>query len=439
MTIAEQLLQTQQASLRIAVEHAAPRGWKAGRTERDGETTVTTSPYGANENPEHAKLMKDNGFDPARYRIIGPIRNTSWTAYIPNTHRKNLDDEEIDRLTAAGKLEEHFTFRAKAYRFTVVERGEGELSIDELIQVVNGHSYKARHALGVDQSPGEVKAPAESGVVVATLDPKLPYVVAVGDTQIGKLENPIEELLQRTMDLMLKAAAPARAAMMSGYKLKHIHLPWLGDCIEGMNSQGGRLRWRTVLTVTEQVRILRRLMLWQVELFAPLAEKVTILAVPGNHDEANARDLDTRIDDSWAIEALNGVADSLEYNREAFGHVEAYVPGADEQGVVMEVGNTIVGHIHGHTHRVGKHFEWWAGQTFGGQDYGRATLLLQGHEHHFQVDEDGFRKWLAVPALESESVWWKTKTGTGGSPGIVTFQLDGGSILNLNKLEPKAA
>lgn len=418
MTLAEQLLATRQARIERTIEEQAPKAWRAGRVTRDGETTVTSKPYSAEEPPEHKKLLEDNGYDPERFKIVGPIRQTSWTSFLPKEYRTNSVEGE--------PVEDAFTFQAKAYRFQVVERGEGELSIDELVEVVSNHQ------------PQEPSLDAPLGLT-APLDPALPYVVAVGDTQIGKeLDSPTEELLQRVMDLLTEAARPVeRSIQASGVKFKHIHLPWLGDCIEGMNSQGGRLRWRTRLTITEQVRILRRLMLFQVELFAPLADRVTILSVPGNHDEANTRDLDTRMDDSWAVEALNQVSDALSYNEAAFGHVECYVPGEDGQGVVLEVGDTIVAHIHGHTFRQGQHFKWWAGQTFGGQDYGKATLLLQGHQHHFQVDEDGFRKWVCVPAVERESIWWKQKTGTGGSPGLVTFQVDGGALLNLNKLEPK--
>lgn len=805
MTLAAQLLKTQQASLEVAVERAAPKGWKAGRTTVDGQTTQTSKAYAAEENPEHRQLLLDNGWDPERHKIVGPIRQSTWTAYLPKEYRSNSEE--------GAPVEDAFTFQAKAYRFNVVERGEGELSIDELVEVVNKYpaAFKPRAMMGVGepeasfpmaQTPGQSTAggggigsfaPSASPVsqapqqcdTVSLFRPDLPYVVALGDTQIGKLENPTEELLQRVMDLMAKAVQPLELHKVStGTLAKHAHLPWLGDCIEGMNSQGGRLRWRTTLTVTEQVRILRRLMLYQAELVAPLAERVTIVSVPGNHDEchdaetelltrdgwvrmgeydkrsevgtlnpsthafewqaptawhesfysgqmlevksrrhdllvtlnhdmyfttdqsatfasgeyprgwtkgkpvdfmqygtqlktlhaarswvgsaeaisipphvdslgrtyegfefpdlkdaarlfgwyvaegcvdvrgwyrtsisqsaqvhpeyyqeivdllvrlglkpelkakqvrfsnsrigrwlaenfghrgsemrlpsflkewpeellevfldtymkgdgnrsghtwtarsksarllddlqeiaiklgrrsnrheviefpvrgtdyvgsaggvyindrptagvgvdkkrfvnyegmvycptvpnglvftrrngkvivtgnSSTRDMDTRIDDSWAVEALNQVADALSYNEAAFGHVECYVPGPDEHAVVMDVGGTIVAHTHGHEHAHNKHFQYWSGQALGEQPMGRAQVWLQGHGHHLQYDESGHRKWLEVPALESKSVWWERKTGTSGSPGLVTFQLDKGELLNLSKLQP---
>ena len=401
MSLADALLKTRQAERVIALARSAPKAWRAGRTTQDGVTTVTTEPMADGPDRTHAELLREHGFDPARYRIVGPVRSTRWTAYLPKEYRKPSASTDTP--------EEAFTFQAKASRFQVVERPEGELSIDELIAAVE--------AFGSGERSGAVNA-ANGGA----------HVIALGDLQIGKAENPTEDLLTRTLELIHRAAPEI--------PVPHIHLALLGDCIEGWNSQGGRLRWRTTLTMTEQVRILRRLILKMVEILAPLCDRLTVVSVPGNHDEAGTRDLDTRVDDSWAVEALSMVADALEFNP-AFSHVECYVPGPDEQGVVLEVGGTIVAHVHGHTIRPGKHFEWWAGQAFGGQDIGQAALLLQGHMHHFQVSEDGQRKWICAPAVEKASKWWEHKTGTGGTPGILSFDLLDGQVSNLTKHEPR--
>ena len=404
MSLKDAFLRTRQAALDIAVERARPKTWKAGRVTQDGVTTVTTDPVAA-DTPDgtHAELLEAHGFDPARYRIVGPIRSTRWTAYLPKEYRTNS--------TPGEPVEDAFTFQAKASRFQVVERAEGELSIDELIAVVEKYQ------------PGKIEPAAEF------TEPGEAYVVALGDAQAGKLESPTEELIGRLLDYMHKAVEP-----LQGRKVEHIHLAWLGDACEGMNSQGGSLRWRTTLTMTEQVRLIRRLMLKQIEILAPYAERLTVVSVGGNHDEGYSRDLKTREDDSWAVEALNMVADALEFNP-AFSHVECYVPGPDEQGVVMDVAGTVIAHVHGHKIKPGKWREWWAGQALGRQAYGEADLLLQGHMHHWQVSEDGDRQWLCVPAIESGSTWWRDSTGTWGSPGILTFKTKDGRIRDMTKIE----
>ena len=413
MSLKDAFLRTRQAALDIAVERARPKTWKAGRVTQDGVTTVTTDPVAA-DTPDgtHAELLEAHGFDPARYRIVGPIRSTRWTAYLPKEYRTNS--------TPGEPVEDAFTFQAKASRFQVVERAEGELSIDELVQVVNNYR-PGEHNTSADGTNG-------ASPFVFT-EPGEAYVVALGDAQAGKLESPTEELIGRLLDYMHKAVEP-----LQGRKVEHIHLAWLGDACEGMNSQGGSLRWRTTLTMTEQVRLIRRLMLKQIEILAPYAERLTVVSVGGNHDEGYSRDLKTREDDSWAVEALNMVADALEFNP-AFSHVECYVPGPDEQGVVMDVAGTVIAHVHGHKIKPGKWREWWAGQALGRQPYGEADLLLQGHMHHMQFAEDGRRKWLCVPALEETSVWWEHKTGTHGSPGILTFKTKDGRIRDMTKIE----
>lgn len=68
-------------------------------------------------------------------------------------------------------------------------------------------------------------------------------------------------------------------------RVETLVLPWLGDCLEGVVSQGGRLAARLDLSITEHVRVYRRLMMHQVATLAPQADRVMVAAVPGNHDE----------------------------------------------------------------------------------------------------------------------------------------------------------
>src|SRR5699024_3524198 len=155
-----------------------------------------------------------------------------------------------------------FTFQAKAYRFQVIERPEGELSIDELIDVVNtreltfppagahGRGILDRAvpyvaALGGSQVGNGLDSPTEHPLAGSygrsILDPAVPYVVALGDSQIGKgIDSPTEELLDRILTLLERAATPIAAHLEeTGEKFAHIHVPFLGDCIETFNSQGG--------------------------------------------------------------------------------------------------------------------------------------------------------------------------------------------------------
>ena len=58
-----------------------------------------------------------------------------------------------------------------------------------------------------------------------------------------------------------------------------------GDCIEGVVAQGGRLATRLDLSVTEQMRLYRRLALHQVATLVHTSGLGAGPVVAGNHDE----------------------------------------------------------------------------------------------------------------------------------------------------------
>src|SRR5690606_33659020 len=145
------------------------------------------------------------------------------------------------------------------------------------------------------------------------------------------------------------------------------------------------------LTLNEQIRLTRRVMLHAMLTFAPRVDRLTMAAVPGNHGEAvriNGKGV-TRYDDSHDIESLIAVKDAADLNPERFGHVEFYVPDTDELTVVVDCSGTVVAHAHGHQWRTNKVFEWWRGQAFSGSPLAHADLLLAGHLHHEHIESDG--------------------------------------------------
>ncbi|MFF1734258.1 hypothetical protein [Streptomyces sp. NPDC058247] len=237
--------------------------------------------------------------------------------------------------------------------------------------------------------------------------------------QFGKMDGDGPEgMLVRAMQC-IDQAADRPGAYRQRFDIKHVHLAWLGDHIEDFQSQGGANTWRTQLTLTEQICITRRLMAYAIVKFAPLVSRLTVVAVPGNHGEAvrvNGKGV-TRYDDSHDTDALISVSEALALAGEEFAHVEVYVPDTDELTVVVDCSGTIVAHAHGHQRRPGKHFDWWRGQAFDKTSaMHTADLLVAGHLHHEFIDTDGPRTFVQVPAMESESTWWRHRKGTRGAP-----------------------
>jgi predicted phosphodiesterase len=247
------------------------------------------------------------------------------------------------------------------------------------------------------------------------------FIVAIGDMQFGKIDGDgFEGTLRRTVEYLVKARKYLDI-YRERFDIGHVHIAWLGDHIEGFVSQGGANTWRTTLTMSEQIRLTRRVMIRALKMFADQAERVSMAAVPGNHGEPQRFQGKgvTRYDDSHDTECLVAVADAAELASDHFGHVEFYVPETDEMNVVLDVAGTAVGHVHGHQFRPGKHFEWWEGQAFGHSPLSAVDLLLVGHLHHYLAEENGKRRFVQVPSLESESTWFRHSTGTTGNPGLV--------------------
>lgn len=345
----------------------------------EADVTVRGATFEANESAATA-VLQGQGLDPTEWTVTG-LRSSEWT--MPNGETG---------------VSTRFTFARRAS--VAVERPP----IDELIAALDSTPVNVIEVL--PDTDGEEHT----------------FIVALGDMQFGKIDGDgVEGTLKRTIDCLNRAAELLVEYRMR-FKINHVHIAWLGDHVEGFVSQGGANTWRTQLTLNEQIRLTRRVMLHALLLFAPVCKRLTMAAVPGNHGEAvriSGKGV-TRYDDSHDTESLIAVKDAAELNPERFGHVEFYVPDTDELVVVVECSGTVVGHAHGHQWRPGKHFEWWKGQAFNqASPMHLVDLLLAGHLHHEHVDTDGWRTFLQPPAMESESTWWRHSKGTTGAPGLI--------------------
>jgi len=288
------------------------------------------------------------------------------------------------------------------YRFAI-EPINGLINVDELISHV--------------KSRRPVKQSTTTDVV---------FHFAAGDLQLGKMDG---DGTQGIIDTYMASVAKA-VDQWKAYKRPPVHIAFLGDCLEGNQSQGGRNMWRTHLTVTEQLRLFRRLILHTIDAFAA-APQITVDVVNGNHDDVQ-RQITTRADDGHATESAVAIAEALALNPERYGHVHVYVPGVDEDHIVRKINNTVIVMAHGHQWSRGKSLDWWKGQAFNLQPAQAGHILLHGHEHEFSIQSRRDRLVVCVPALESESTWWKHKTGDQGKRGCITFTTHDGEFANLN-------
>jgi hypothetical protein len=247
----------------------------------------------------------------------------------------------------------------------------------------------------------------------------LTAIYNIGDTQwgkdagdgtagtVGRVKRALEASLQRHEEI-------------KGRGVGQIALPQLGDCIEGIVSQGGKIAGRLDLDLTSQIRLGRRVLLEWVKAFAPLTDDLIIPVVPGNHDESH-RQLITDPIDSWQVEIVQQVIDICAENP-ALQHVTARIPQSDNTTLAVNMSGTMVGFAHGHQIRDAE--KWWAGQALGETPIGSAEVLISAHYHHYAVRSLGGRLWVQTPALDGGSAWFKDRRGLGGETswtGVVSL------------------
>ena len=249
------------------------------------------------------------------------------------------------------------------------------------------------------------------------------FVHCVADWQVGKVAygQGSEQTIQRILDgLDASVARIKREAKRR--PIRTIVLASLGDLCEGVASQNGGVLLASDLGVTEQLRVVRRLLLEHVKAFAPLAEQVLIPTAPGNHDEPHrVLGMKPKAVDSFAIEASMQVADAL-HLAGGYEHVRFFTPVIDDLTVTIEAEGTIIGCAHGHQFRgPDKAHEWWAKMGHARHRIGQAHILLSGHFHHLRVIDDSSRVAITAPTTDPGSPWYDQRSGGGPRHGVLTF------------------
>lgn len=361
-----------------------PSGWEPKVDYDETGGVLVSTPRTIGDEPDHAELLAEFELDPQKWQVT-TLRRSKWQTF-------NGDWLEAFRATFVPKSGSKF------------------IPVDDLLATVD--KWKP-HKPYLSQNKGKISDFA--------------YVVVLADTQVGKIDGGgSDEIIQNVLTKIDLAVERLKELRKAGRNINTVYLPQLGDCIEGMNSQGGKHIWRTDLDLTSQIRVYRRLLLHMVKQFAPLAERVVVPAIPGNHDEAVrvGNSMGTTYTDSFALDAASAVMDALA-DRDDFKHVSFVFPKYDTLTVTLDVCGTVVGFAHGHQCR-GKAVDWWAKQAHGMQDIGDATLLLTGHYHHLKVEQTGAKTWIQAPSLDGGSTWFENSAGQAAPSGMLTLVVGNG-------------
>jgi hypothetical protein len=328
--------------------------------------------------PDNAALLEEFGLDPNIWEAVA-VRRSRWQ-----------QREDGDWL--------------EAHRVSVRRRSAGHAGLDPsaMEAILSNYTYPV---------PDPKTRNLSSGILM----------VPVGDLQIGKPDGGGTPGIIETFTRLTEQVRQKILATPEG-RVHALILPWLGDCIEGYVSQNGKLPLD--VTVTEAVRIVRRLMLHQMAVLAPLADRVLVAAIAGNHDEVR-RDRNQPMNDSWALDAASAVADALELSGN-YEHVQFIFPEPDELTITVDVGSEdhphVIAFTHGHiVSSPDRMMGWWADQAFGRQKAGEADMLVSAHFHHHRLREGGKRRtWIQIPAQDGGSPWYRVRKGEDQSAGMIS-------------------
>lgn len=403
--------------LKLSTQQAAPSS--AGHT--------VTSPVGREWQPGVA-------FDPSGAMTVvtaptatGPQDPQAWKAAVedlglavPEGWSVQLTEAKYDPAawTRGAEGEDAVTQAVWRLKFRVAPASLAGYGAEDVATMV-------RDAMRVKRSRRAPVAPSR-GLVIAYSDPQTGKVDRRGGS--AELVRRIAEKFDRLQDHVRDLSAVGRP-VDSAY--------WMdaGDCIEGQQNVASQLATND-LTMTEMVRLHRRLTFDGLNRLARQFDSVTAAVCASNHAQhrINGKTVGPPSDD-WGIETMQQVADAFHCNPDAYGHVKFVLPQEWQETVSVDVAGTVVGLSHGHQVRSpAKVVDWWRGQTFGEQPVAAARILLTGHFHHLRVEQAGAGKlWVQAPPLDNGSTWYTNRTGEDSSAGLLVFSVgpDGWSDLTI--------
>lgn len=371
-----------------------PTGWEPGvRWDSDSEMTITTDLT--------AEIANEDQWREA-VEALGLTLPPGWSVvpvearFDPGAwHRDEQGEDAVTRPTWR-------------YKFKIQLNVSSTVSVDELISVISRHKRKK----------------SESTTTINSN-----WLLATGDWQLGKMDGDgAEGTIQRILESSDRAVDRIRELKRLKRFPGTATLALTGDCVEGFLSQNGGNVWRTRLTMTEQVRLYRRLVMDMVVKLSKEVDSLLVTAVPGNHGETLriSGKMATRMDDSWDLDSVVAVAEALATNPDAYGHVAFHLPQPDQGEIVLNLAGTVTAIAHGHQAPRGDVPKWVAEHAKNMSPVGDAHLIITGHHHHLAMKTLGPRTWIQVPAMESKSDWWEHRTGEVSMPGMISLLASGG-------------
>jgi len=252
----------------------------------------------------------------------------------------------------------------------------------------------------------------------------------MADWQLGKKDFGVENTIKRYDIALQDAVNRIKDLRKLGVDIDEIYMIGLGDLTENCSQFFyDSMPFNVSLSLIEQYALARSMIMKTVDTFLPLADKLTLAGVPGNHGEmsrsSKGQVLTNRLDNSDTMH-LQICQEIMNANPERYKSVSVEIPDGFHQ--VLTIKGKTCAWTHGHMAGSGNNPEakienWWKGQMFGHLPSGLAEILITGHYHHLRSKQQGNRTWFQAPSID-KSIDFTERTGLWSHPGVLTFTVN---------------
>jgi hypothetical protein len=362
----------------------APKDWRPA-VEFDGQDGWAITPgIPAGQVPSFEDFLKEQGFDPEQYEIVGAPRTSRWQKY----------DESW--LTS--------------YRFNFRLKLRADLDLPLAWKTAKGQKAKPQVKVESDRA----------------------LIVMLSDFQIGKVDSRggAEEMLQRIFASYDEIEARAKKG-----KFSKIVICELGDIIEGFYNKADQHQvWSNSHSIMNQVDLAISLT-WELIKRLRNYSEVSYATVASNHCQWRIakQQVGNPGEDDWGIVIAKQLA---RLAKETDTKLQVLIPNPMDESLAFDVFEDrfhVLGMVHGHqASRPEGIPDWWTKQAFGQQPVSAATILMSGHFHHLVVKElgqshnKGSRYWIQAKTMDNGSNWYRLNSGSDSQAGITCFELEKG-------------
>jgi hypothetical protein len=359
-----------------------PKDWRPA-VEFDGSIGEATTPPTTGNQPDFTQFLIDQGFDPERVEIFGPVRTSRWQ-----------QREGGDWLVSW-----RFNFRTKA-----------NLELD--LPTLYAQAKKTKLPARKETKQGKA------------------LVIVPADYQVGKTGS-----RGNTQDLIARVFASyerIEAKLKKGNYEKVIILD-AGDMIESVSNKASMAQLESNDLSPFQQQDLAAALLWDLIKLAHKYAPVTYASVGSNHCQwrVNGQAVGKPGLDDVGIVILQQLR---RLSTELGMDVSYLVPDPYDESLAFDVFGDefhILALAHGHqAARPNGVPDWLIKQTYSQGPISAFTTFVSGHFHHVRVEElapssnGGSRYWIQASTSDNGSDWFRLKAGSESTTGIVCFELE---------------